>query len=37
MSDTEKWDYFVVHINFEGQNKTNSEKSQQSRERFGFI
>ena len=37
MSDTEKWDYFVIHINFEKQNKTNSEKSKEASERFGFI
>ena len=35
MSDIQKWDYFVVHINFEEQIKPSEGKSQEASERLG--
>tara|TARA_B100001989_G_C24412401_1_gene399723 strand:- start:81 stop:377 length:297 start_codon:yes stop_codon:yes gene_type:complete len=35
MSDIQKWDYFVIHINFEEQDKTNLEKSQEASDKLG--
>ena len=35
MSDNQKWDYFVIHINFEENKNTNPEKSQEASNKFG--
>lgn len=35
MSVIQKWDYFVIHINFEEQKKTVQGKSQKASDRLG--
>ena len=35
MSDIQKWNYFVIHINFEEQAKINLEKSQEASDKLG--
>ena len=35
MSDIQKWDYFVIHINFEEQKTPSQEKSKEASEKLG--
>ena len=35
MSDIQKWDYFVIHINFEEKANTNLKKSQEASDKLG--
>ena len=35
MPDIEKWDYFVLHINFEENKKTDIQNSQKASEKLG--
>tara|TARA_B100001287_G_scaffold204892_1_gene174058 strand:+ start:524 stop:817 length:294 start_codon:yes stop_codon:yes gene_type:complete len=35
MSDIQKWDYFVIHINFEEKKDQSQQKSQEASDRLG--